>query len=151
MGAETWRAAVRNGMLASNTTEWIENELAGIDLGDERLNTHIPHPHNEVPFPAQFSRGFPHFSFRAFSCDSPRAVCVRPAAHAFRPCFPERKWGWVANLVRGVRSVSNKPRMTLGDIGSRGLPFGVQALEGPVAPPEVAAGFLHQLPPVRQR
>lgn len=38
MGTETWRAAVRNGMLASNTTEWIENELAGIDLGDERLN-----------------------------------------------------------------------------------------------------------------
>jgi hypothetical protein len=38
MGTETRRAAVRNGILASNTTEWIEHELAGLDLGDERLN-----------------------------------------------------------------------------------------------------------------
>ncbi len=38
MGAKPWRSAVRNDMLASNATEWIENELAGINLGDKRLN-----------------------------------------------------------------------------------------------------------------
>lgn len=38
MGTETWRAAVRNSMLAPSSSEWIENELATIDLGDERLN-----------------------------------------------------------------------------------------------------------------
>jgi Transposase DNA-binding/Transposase Tn5 dimerisation domain len=38
IGAEPWRAAARNGMLVQHPPEWIENELAGIDLGDERLN-----------------------------------------------------------------------------------------------------------------
>ena len=37
-GSRTMEAALRKDMLAQQQTEWIEKELAGIDLGDERLN-----------------------------------------------------------------------------------------------------------------